>query len=344
MSITKVLYGTKDSVDVYQFTLENASKKLKAKILSYGGIITNLIYDGVDVVLGRDSLEEYFSNSGYYGALIGRNSNRIFDGKFSINGVEYTVAKNDNNICNLHGGMVGFDKKVWDYEIIDGDEPSLELTITSPDGEEGFPGNVNVKVTYTVTNEDSIKIHYEAVTDADTVINMTNHSYFNLNGHNSGNVHGHKLQMASSYFTPNTANCYPDGSIIKSCGTPFDMRDGVVLGDNLVSDYEQVKMFDGFDHNFILDGEGYRKFATLTGDKTGISMDCYTDLSGVQLYTGNMIEKNRVCKDGAVYDTHQALCLETQSFPNAINYPHFPSPIVKKDEMYDTTTEYKFYK
>lgn len=344
MSISKVLYGKCDGKDVYQFTLENKSKKLVARILNYGGIITNLVYDGVDVVLGRDSLEEYFTNNGYYGALIGRNSNRIFDGKFTINGVEYTVAKNDNDICNLHGGNVGFNKKVWDFEMVDDDEPSLELSLTSPDGEEGFPGNVNVKVTYTITDEDSIKIHYEAVTDADTVINMTNHSYFNLNGHNSGTIDGHRLQMASSYFTPNTDACYPDGSIIKSEGTPFDMRDGVILGEQFASDYEQVVKFGGFDHNFILDGEGYRKFATLTGDKTGISMDCYTDLSGVQLYTGNMIQQGRVCKEGAVYDTHYALCLETQSFPNAINYPHFPSPIVRKDEMYDTTTEYKFYK
>ena len=344
MSITKTLVGTRDGADVYLFALENKQKTLKAEILNYGGIIKSLVFDGVDVVLGRDNLEEYFNNEGYFGALIGRNSNRIDNGKFAINGVEYSVAKNDNGVCNLHGGNVGFDKKVWDYELIDGDQPGLELAITSPDGEEGFPGNVNVKVTYTVTSENSLKIHYEAVTDADTIINMTNHSYFNLNGHKSGTVDGHKIQISASYFTPNTPDCYPDGSIIRSAGTPFDLTQPTLLGERIKSDYEQIKMFGGYDHNFVLDGEGYRKIAAVVGDKTGICMDCYTDLSAVQLYTGNMIEKGRVCKDGAVYDVHHAFCLETQSFPNAVNYPHFPSPIVKKDEIYDTTTEYKFYK
>ncbi len=343
MSITKELFGTKDGKQVYVFTLKNKSGQLSAQVLNYGGIIKSLVFDGCDVVFGRDTLEEYFDNNGYYGALIGRNSNRIKNSEFVINGKKYTLAQN-NGKNNLHGGINGFDKKVCDYEVTDGDEPSLELSFVSPDGEEGFPGNVCVKVTYTVTNENSIKIHYEASTDADTIINLTNHSYFNLNGHNSGKVDGHILKINSTYFTPNTDECLPDGSIVKSEGTPFDLKDGKVLSDVFSSDHPQIKKFGGIDHNLVLDGEGYKLFAQAKGDKTGICMDCYTDLSGVQLYTGNMIKNNRVCKDGAVYDIHHGFCLETQAFPNAINYTHFPSPIVKKDEMYDTTTEYKFYK
>lgn len=343
MSVTKELYGELNGKKVYLFTLINEKNTLKAEILNYGGIIKSLVYDGVDVVLGRDTFEQYLDNDGYYGALIGRNSNRIFRSKFSINGKEYSLAQNDGK-NNLHGGINGFDKKVCDYEIVDESEPSLVLSFVSPNMEEGFPGNVCVKVTYTITDEDSIKIHYEASTDEDTIINLTNHSYFNLNGHNSGNVDGHILKVNSTYFTPNTDECLPDGSIIKNEGTPFDLRAGKKLGDVFVSEYPQIKDFGGIDHNFILDGDGYKMFATAKGDITGICMDCYTDLSGVQIYTGNMIKNNVKCKDGAVYDTHQAFCLETQAFPNAVNYPHFPSPVVKKDEMYDTTTEYKFYK
>lgn len=343
MPVTKELYGEFKGKKVYLFTLTNEKNTFKAKVLNYGGIIKSLVYDGVDVVLGRDTFEQYLENDGYYGALIGRNSNRIFRSKFSVNGIEYQLAENDGK-NNLHGGINGFNQKVCDYEIIDEIEPSLVLSFVSPDMEEGFPGNVCVKVTYTVTNEDSIKIHYEASTDKDTIINLTNHSYFNLNGHNSGNVNGHILKVNSSYFTPNTDECLPDGSIIKNDGTPFDLRCGKKLGDVFESQHPQIKEFDGFDHNFVLDGNGFKKIAEAKGDITGICMDCYTDLSGVQIYTGNKINNTKKCKDGTIYDVHQAFCLETQAFPNAVNYPHFPSPIVKKDEMYETTTEYRFYK
>ena len=343
MSVTKELYGELNGKKVYLFTLTNKSNTLKAEILNYGGIIKRLVFDGCDVVLGKDTLEQYLPADGYYGALIGRNSNRIYGSKFTINGVEYKVAAN-NGKNNIHGGVKGFDKKICDFEIEDGDEPSVSLSFVSPDMEEGFPGNVCVTVTYTVTNDDSIKIHYVASTDKDTIINLTNHSYFNLNGHSSGNIDGHTITVNSSYFTPNTDECLPDGSIIKSDGTPFDLRNGGKFGDVFKSDYEQIKMFGGFDHNFVLDGEGYKKFVTAKGDISGICMDAYTDLSGVQIYTGNVIDNSVVSKDGTVYQVHQAFCLETQSFPNAINYPHFPSPVVKKDEIYDTTTEYRFYK
>ena len=342
MSISKKVFGYKDGKEVYLYTLSNKTGQLKAEIITYGGIIKALEYNNVDVVLGRDTMDRYLNNSGFFGAIIGRNSNRIVGGEFMLNGKKYTLARNDNDVCNLHGGLEGFDKKVWDAEAVDGDEPKLILSLTSPDGEEGFPGTVNVRVTYTLTNENSIKIEYNGVADADTILNMTNHSYFNLNGHDSGVIDEHTVKINASFFTPNTDVCAPCGEVISVVGTPFDMRNGIVFKDGFKSDYKQIQMFGGYDHNFVLDGSGYRKFAEVKGDKTGIQMDCYTDLPGVQLYTGNCIEAEDQCKNGAAYDIHHAFCLETQAFPNAINISHFPSPILKKGKEYYTCTEYKF--
>lgn len=340
--ITKRFFGKSGGKDVFAYELANKDKSLKAEIITYGGILRTLVYNGIDVVLGRDTIEEYENNAGCFGALIGRNSNRIFGGEFSLNGKKYTLAKNDNGVCNLHGGNIGYNKRVWDAKEVDGDEPSLVLSLFDPDKTEGFPGNVNVKVTYTVTCGNQLKIHYEAESDADTVINLTNHSYFNLNGHASGNTGNHTFKMEASFYTPNTKDCYPYGEILSVEGTPFDFRKEKKLSDGLNADFEQIKMFNGFDHNFVLDGSGYRKYAVVTGDISKITMECYTDLPGVQLYTGNGIEQGRVCKEGALYDTHGGFCLETQKFPNATNIPFFPSIFVKKGEKYDTVSAYKF--
>lgn len=338
--IEKKLFGIINDKEVYCYKLNNG-KNLSAEILSYGGIIKNLFYKNTDVVLGRDTLEEYLDNDGYYGALIGRNSNRIRNSEFSINGEKFTLAKNDGE-NNLHGGIEGFNKKIWNVEEVNLAEPSLILTAESKDFEEGFPGNAKIKVTYTITKEDSLKIHYEAICDKDTVMNLTNHSYFNLNGHDSGTIDNHKLQISSSFFTPNTDQCMPNGEILKSEGTPFDLRNGKTLEECFNSGYKQIDMFGGFDHNFVLEGRGFRKVATLWGDKTGIIMECSTDLPGVQIYTGNCIDEMRICKNGEKYAIHQAVCLETQFFPNALEFSHFPSPILKAGEKYDTVTEYKF--
>lgn len=338
----KRMFGTKDGQDVYIWRLTNSKNELTAEITNYGGIVRSLEYKGTDVVLGRDTLDEYLNNKGHYGALVGRNSNRIFGGKFTINGKEYILDKNEKGISNIHGGKVGYGSRVWNAECIDGDEPSLVLSLLDPDGFEGFPGNVEVKVTYTVTNENELKIVYDAVSDADTVINLTNHSYFNLNGHNGGSVENHEIVMNASFYTPNTKDCFPYGEILSVEGTPFDMRDGKVLKDGFASECEQIKMFGGYDHNFVLDGSGYRKYASVKGDKSGITMECYTDLPGVQLYSGNFIERERICKNGAVYDRHEGFCLETQMFPNSTNIPFFPSVFVKKGEKYHTVSAYKF--
>ncbi len=338
--INKEFFGKLNNEDAYLFTLDN-EQGLCAKITNYGGIVVNLIYNGVDTVLGRDSLEEYLNNEGYFGAAIGRNSNRIKNAEFILNNQKYSLYKNDNG-NNLHGGKVGFDSRIWNFELNDADEPALILTLNSPDGDEGFPGNAEIKITYTITKENSLRIHYEAICDSDTIINLTNHSYFNLNGHNSGTTDNHTLMLNSDFYTPNSAECMPYGEILAVDNTIFDLRKPVKLSEVYASSDEQVKMFGGFDHNFCLRGKGFRKVAELTGDKSGIVMETYTDLDGVQVYCGNSIEQGRVCKEGAVYDIHQAICLETQSFPNAINLSHFPSPVLKKGDKYDTVTEYKF--
>lgn len=342
MSIVKEKYGELNGNEVYIFTLDN-NKGLSAKILNYGGIITNLVYDGTDVVFGRSSFEEYLQNNGYYGAIIGRNSNRIENSEFVLNGKTYKLYANDGR-NNLHGGKIGFDKKIWDFKMIDKDEPALELTLNSPDGDEGYPGNLEVKVTYTLTCDNAISIHYEGICDSDTVLNMTNHSYFNMNGHDSGSVDNQKLWLDSDFYTPNTIECMPNGEVLSVKGTPFDFKTDITLGEHFASEHEQVAAFGGFDHNFALNGYGYRLAGKLTGDKTGISMEMYTDCSGVQIYTCNKPYTSRVCKDGAIYSEHGAICLETQCFPNALKFSHFPNGFLNKGDKYDKTTTYKFSK
>ncbi len=340
MSIEKKAFGTLDNKDIYLFVLDNGCG-LSAEIINYGGIVRTLTFKGTDVVLGRDTLEEYLENNGCFGALIGRNSNRIAGASFVLNGKKYALAVN-NIKANLHGGNVGFNKKVWDASALDGDEPSLVLILKSPDGEEGFPGNADIKVTYTLTRDNALKIHYEGVCDQDSIINLTNHTYFNLNGHKSGTVDNHTLKLLSDFYTPNTPECYPTGEVLKTEGTPFDLRQGKLLGDVFNSDCEQIRLFNGFDHNFALSGFGMRSCGTLKGDITGIEMELLTDRPAVQIYTGNSIQQGRICKNGAVYPIHGGVCLETQVFPNFTANSHFPGGFVKSGEKYNTVTEYRF--
>lgn len=340
ITINKIKFGESSEGVVYAYILTNKNG-LIAEILNYGGIIRKLIYKNIDVVLGRDTFEEYLNNEGYFSALIGRNSNRIKNSEFELNGKIYKLFANDSK-NNLHGGKVGFDKKIWDAEIIDDEEPSLVLSIVSPDGEEGFPGTVNVKVTYTLTNDNSLKIHYEGETDADTVLNMTNHAYFNLNGHSGGTIDNHSLWLDSNFYTPNSNECIPTGEVLSVKNTPFDFITKASIGSKFQSSHEQIKKFGGFDHNFALNGRGFRKFGEFEGDKTGIIMEMYTDQSGVQVYSGNAIEEGRVCKDGVIYSKHHGICFETQAFPNAMEFSHFPGMILRKGEKYDTVTSYRF--
>ncbi|MBQ2614271.1 MAG: galactose mutarotase [Clostridia bacterium] len=339
--IQKAYYGQARGEEVYLYTMDNGCG-LSAEILSYGGIIKNLIYRGVDVSLGRDTMEQYLNNDGCMGVLVGRNSNRLEDASFCLNGKTYTLAKN-NGRNNLHGGdKDSFMLRVWNCEMVDGEEPALVLTLHSPDGEEGFPGNADVKVTYTLTKDNQFKIDYIGVCDQDTLMNLTQHCYFNLNGHDSGATNGHTVQLDADFFTPNNDECMPTGEILSVAGTAFDLRTPKKMGEVYSSKEEQITMFDGFDHNFCLRGRGYRKVGTFTGDQTGIAMEIYTDLPGVQIYCGNCINTKDVYKGGASYVKHQGVCFETQAFPNAMSHSHFPSIVLKQGETYQTTTSYKF--
>ena len=339
MSITKKSFGIMpDGKEVFSYLIDN-EKNVKAEILSYGGIIRSLWVkdnkgDYQDIVLGREDLTDYLDNNGYFGAIIGRHGNRIYRGNFSINDVLYNVSINDGK-NSLHGGIKGFDKYVWD--VVENDNNSITLSILSPDNDEGFPGNLKVIVTYKVTENDGLSMHYK-----DTVVNLTNHSYFNLNGIGNGNIYDLDLWMNCSFYTPNTDECMPYGEILSVKDTPFDFRVAKKVGKDINLDFEQVSKFGGYDHNLIIDGTGFRKAAEVFSEKTGICMEMFTDKPGVQLYTGNAINENKPCKDNKTYEKHEALCLETQFFPNSTSYSHFPSPILKANEKYDYTTEYRF--
>lgn len=344
MSITRNEYGTsKNGEKVYCYTLDNG-KGLSAEILTYGGIIKNLYTldrngNKIDVVLGRNTMEDYSNNRGYLGALIGRHANRIAGAKFDIDGREYTVGANEKG-NSLHGGHEGFDKRVWKSEEAGTEEePSLTLTLTSPDGDEGFPGNLTVKVTYTVTKGNSLRIEYNALSDADTVVNLTNHSYFNLDG--CGTIDNQKLQINASFYTPNNEECMPTGEILSVAGTPFDFREEKTIGEGFSDNHPQISLFGGYDHNFVIDGSGYRCAAFARSEKTGIKMKVMTTESGMQLYTANALSEGEY-KNGSHCGVHSAFCLETQCFPNAMKHRHFPSPVLRAGEEYKSVTEFIF--
>lgn len=337
MSISKKAVGVHKGSEVFLFTLTN--NKLSTQIYNYGGIIRSLVASGRDVVCGREAFEDYLHNDGYLGAAVGRHANRIKNSKFVLNGKEYNVGANEKG-NSLHGGFEGFDKRVWAAEMFDSAEPSLVLSLESPDGDEGFPGKLTLKMTYTLT-ENSLKISYDAVCDKDTVFNPTNHSYFNLDGHSSGTVYNQTLWIDSDFYTPNTDECMPYGEVLSVKGTPFDFTTPKKIGDDINSDFEQTKAFGGYDHNFALNGRGLRKCAALTSSDKSIEMEVYTDMPGMQVYTANCLDEGSY-KDGAKYGKHNAVCLETQFFPNSMAISHFAAPILRKDENFKSVTEYKF--
>lgn len=332
-------FGVLNGEKVYLYTLDNGNG-LVVEIMNYGGIIRSLYVNARDVVLGRETFNDYLDNDGYLGAAIGRFGNRIKNSEFDINGVTYKVGTNDG-VNSLHGGNMGFDKKVWTAEAVDSDEPALAMTLVSPDGDEGFPGTLTLKMTYTVTKENSLKIKYEAVCDKDTVFSPTNHSYFNLDGAGSGTVYEQTMQLNADFYTPNTSECIPYGAIIPVDGTGFDFRTAKKIGKDIKCKCEQISMFGGFDHNFILRGRGFRKGGEMTSSDGNLKMEFYTDLPGVQMYSANVL-KESIYKGGAKYGMHNAVCLETQFFPASPNFSHYPSPILKANEYFETITEYKF--
>jgi aldose 1-epimerase len=349
-STKKTSFGkTPDGEAVDLFTLTNKNG-VEAAITNYGGSVVSLKVpdrDGKlgDVVLGFDSVDGYVSNTSYLGALIGRYGNRIGHAEFKLDGKTYTLAKN-NGENTLHGGSKGFNKAVWTAkEIPAKDGQALELTYLSKDGEEGFPGNLHVRVIYTLTDENALKIDYFATTDNDTVLNLTNHSYFNLAGPGSGDILGHIMMIEADKFTPVDSGLIPTGELRDVAGTPFDFRKPTEIGARINSDDEQIKLGGGYDHNFVLRkkaGDAISLAARVTEPNTGRAMEVWTDQPGVQFYTGNFLDGSLHGKGGISYTKRSAFCLETQHFPDSPNKPKFPSTELKPGERYHTTTIYKF--
>ena len=347
--INKEFFGKKpDGSEVYAYTLTNKSGA-SARILTMGGIIANLYMpdrDGklADVIFGFDSVDDYLNGGGYQGALIGRYGNRIGSGRFTLNGVTYQLAQNDNGKNHLHGGNVGFNQKLWDAVPFEtSDSCGLILTLISPDGEENYPGKLDVKVTYTLTDKNELKIHYEAESDADTIVNLTNHSYFNLGGYSSGNILDHTLWVDADSITEINGDLIATGKAYPVGGTPFDFRTPEKIGARIEADDPQVKFGGGYDHNFNLNkGSTFAKAAELYDEKSGRVMSVYTDQPGVQIYTSNMMNGDVKFKGGLSQIPRSAICLETQHAPDSPNHPEFPTTTLRAGEKYDTTTVYAF--
>ncbi len=332
-------FGKLNGKAVNAITIKN--DYVEAEILSYGATLRSLKVkdkngNPVDVCLGYDTLEEYVNSNGYFGATVGRVANRIGDARFMLDGKEYTLAQN-NGKNSLHGGKIGFNKAIWHYSGSE-DGTSVMLFHTSPDGDEGFPGNLYVEVTYTVKGN-SLEIAYKATADKRTPVNLTNHSYFNLGGHASGNVYTHTLKLNAHMFTEVDDGLIPTGRLVSVEGTALDFTRGALLGDRL--NCEELSSTKGVDHNFALD-KGWQVAASLYCEETGIQMDTETTLEGVQVYTaGSLGDRNG--KDGAKYSRHNGVCLETQHFPDSINKPEFPSCVLDAGKTWEHTTTYKFY-
>lgn len=316
------------------------------EVTNYGATLVGIVVPDKngrhdDVLLGYADVTDYAKNSGFLGACIGRSGNRIATASFEINGITYHLDQNEKQ-NNLHSGNDGYDSKIWDMET-DEAASSVIFSRMSPDLEQGYPGNFKVSVTYTLTDDNEIKIHYQGVSDKDTIANMTNHSYFNLEGHDSGSILDHLVQIDADGYTEVDAELIPTGVIAPVEGTPFDFRIAKAVGRDIEMDHEQLKMGGGYDHNFVLNTDGtLKKIAEVTAPVSGRKMEVYTDCVGVQFYTGNFIEDTWIGKDGKAYQKRGGLCLETQFFPDAIHHENFPSPILKAGDTYSTTTIYKF--
>lgn len=326
------------------FTLKN-SNNLTAQITNYGGIVISLSVPDrtgqfADVVLGYPDVNDYKSDTYFFGALIGRYANRIAEGRFELNGVQYQLATNDGP-NHLHGGTRGFDQVVW--QPVESSQNQLKLEYISGDQEENYPGRLYVQVTYTLTDDNELRIDYWAVADQDTIVNLTNHSYFNLKGHDQGDILDHQLQLNADYFTPINSDTIPTGEIVSVANTPMDFRKLTQIRANLDQENEQIKNGLGFDHNWVLrDNARLKKAAELYEPTTGRLMEVYTTKPGIQFYSGNFLKGPIQGKAGAVYDQHSGLCLETQYFPNSPNCSHFSCPVLRAGEIYNHTTIYSF--
>ncbi len=338
--------GSEEQIQLY--TLRN-STGIEASITNYGGrLVTLKVPDRngkfEDVVLGRDDLDGYLQNNPYFGALVGRYANRIANGEFTLDGKRYQLARNNGQNA-LHGGLKGFDKVAWKARVVSTEDASaLELTYLSKDGEEGYPGNLNVTARYSLTDENALQVDFDATTDKDTVLNLTNHSYFNLAGQAAGKILDHRVFINADKFTPTNASLIPTGELRDVQGTPFDFRKSTAIGARIDDKDEQLQYGQGYDHNFVVSGSGKEPSlaARVVDPKSGRVMEVLTTQPGVQFYTGNHLDPGVKGKSGVEYKARFGFCLETQHFPDSPNQPSFPSTELKPGQRFRSTTIFRF--
>ena len=349
IKVTVQKYGIADGKEVNLYTFTNTNG-MTAKITNYGAIVQSLTapdkngkYE--DVTLGYDKLEDYINDKSYFGCIVGRFGNRIAKGKFTLDGKEYTLAAN-NGPNHLHGGIKGFNKVVWDAEVVvkGKDFGGLKLTYLSKDGEEGYPGNLNCTVIYTLTDQNELRIEYKATTDKPTPVNLTHHSYFNLSGNGKQNILNQELWINADYYTPVDETLIPTGEIAPVKGTPFDFTKPTAIGARINEKNTQLEYGHGYDHNWVLnDADGSLKLqASLYDPASGRLMEIYTQEPGLQFYSGNFLDGSITGKYGVKYTRNYCAVLETQHFPDSPNQPDFPSVILKPGQTYHTETVYKF--
>jgi aldose 1-epimerase len=345
MRITKSHFGTTEGREVDLYCL--STDGIEVFITNYGGAITSIRVpdrkgDIGDVVLGYETLQEYVKNPRFFGALIGRSANRIARGRFTLDGVEYQLAQN-NGENHLHGGTRGFDKVVWEAsDELDDDRAVLRLTYLSKDGEENYPGNLTANVSYVLTPDRELRIEYHAVTDKRTIVNLTNHSYFNLA--DTWTIRDHELTLNADAFTPVSSELIPTGEIRKVAGTPMDFREPTPIGQRIHEPYDQLGFTGGYDHNFVLnDSSGALRLAARAYDPSSSrTLEVFTTQPGIQFYSGNFLDGSLTGKGGVVYQKHAGFCLEPQHFPDSPNHPNFPTTVLEPGDEYQQTTAFRF--